>query len=70
MNFKMHLLWVSLQSRLSANHKDDNEIIPRAMHRSPDILSKADKNPWKPQLGDDGSRLCDQVITSNGLQYP
>jgi hypothetical protein len=35
-----------------ANDKGDNEIIPRAVHRSPSICLRAEENPGKPQLGD------------------
>ena len=37
---------------LVANDKGDNEMIPGAVHRSPDICLTAEKNPGKPQLGD------------------
>jgi hypothetical protein len=43
---------LSRQSRLSANHKGDNEIIPGAVHRPPSICLKAEKNPEKHRLGD------------------
>ena len=35
-----------------ANDKDDNEMIPGAVHRSPGICLIAEENPRKPQLGD------------------
>ena len=35
-----------------ANDKDNNEMIPGAVHRSPGIFLKAEGNPGKPQLGD------------------
>ena len=34
------------------NDKGDNEMIPRAVHRSPGICLTAEENPGKPQLGD------------------
>ena len=45
-----HLPRVSRQSRLSANDKGDNEIIPGAVHRAPDIYLTAEESPGKPQL--------------------
>ena len=39
-------------SRLAANDKGDNEIIPGAVHRSPGIYLIAEENPGEPQLGD------------------
>ena len=41
---------VSRQPRLSANDKDGNEVMPRAVHRSPSIWFAAEENPGKPQL--------------------
>jgi hypothetical protein len=32
----------------------DNEMIPRAVQKSPGIYLTADVNPGKPQLGDSG----------------
>ena len=40
------------QLHLSTTDKDDNEIIPEVVHRSPGIYLMADENPEKPQLGD------------------
>ena len=37
---------------LVANDKGDNEMILRAVHRSPGICLIAKENPRKPQLGD------------------
>ena len=34
-----------------ANDKGDNEMIPGAVHRSPDTCLTAEENPGKPQLG-------------------
>ena len=39
------------QSRLSANNKGHNEMIPEAVHRSPGVYLTAEENPRKPQLG-------------------
>ena len=39
----------------------DNKMIPRAVHRSPDICLTAEEYPEKPQLGDRQNKgLCDQ----------
>ena len=43
---------VSHQSRLSANDKGDNEMIPAVVHISPGIYLIAEENPGKPQLED------------------
>jgi hypothetical protein len=46
---------------LAANDKDDNEMIPGAVQRSPGICLTAEENPGKPQLGDRLTKgLCDQ----------
>ena len=55
---KGHFPRVSRQSRLSANDKGDNEIIPGAVHRYPGIYLTAEEIPGKPQLGDSRRRLC------------
>ena len=34
-----------------ANDKDDNEMIPGVVHRSPVICLTAEENPGKPQVG-------------------
>ena len=34
------------------NDKDDNEMIPGTVHRSPGICLTAEENPGKPELGD------------------
>ena len=53
---------------LVANDKDDNEIIPRDVHRSPDICLTAEENPVKPQLGDRLMKgLCDQSSSQMGF---
>ena len=44
---------------MSANDKDENEMIPVVVHRSPGIFLTAEEKPGKPQLGDRGLRLCD-----------
>ena len=52
-----------------ANDKDDNEINPRAVRRSPGICLTAEENPGKPQQGDRLMKeLCD-VIASNGVPF-
>jgi hypothetical protein len=40
------------QSRLSANDKGDNEMIPGAVHRTPCIYLTVKEHRRKPQLGD------------------
>ena len=51
-----------------ANVKDDNEMIPEAVHRSPGICLTAEENPAKPQLRD---RLIKglYLIASNGVPF-
>jgi hypothetical protein len=58
----------SVTSVLSvANDKDDNEMFPGAVHRSPGICLTADENPGKPQLGDSLTKgLCDQSSPQMG----
>ena len=48
---KLSLALSVTQSCLS-DRKDDNELSPRAMHRTPEIYLKAEENPEKRQLGD------------------
>ena len=44
-----------------ANDKGDNEMILRAVHRSPGICLTAEENPWKPHLENRLIKgLCDQ----------
>ena len=43
---------MSRQSRVLANDKGNNEIIPRAVQRSTGICLTAEENSGKPQLGD------------------
>ena len=57
---KGYLPGVSCQSRLSANDKGDNGMIPGAVHRSPGTCLTAEENLEKPQLGNFRWRLCDQ----------
>ena len=52
---------VSHQSRLSVNY-DDNEMIPRAIHRSLGIYLTAEENP---QIGDCLMNGVQPVIASN-----
>ena len=47
-----HLPRVSRQSHLSVNDKGDNEMIPKAVQRSPVIYLTAEENTGKYQLGD------------------
>ena len=46
------LLASSVTSVTSVNDKGDSNMIPRTVHRSPDICLTADKNPGVPQLRD------------------
>ena len=55
-----HLPRKSCHSRLSANDKGDNEMMPGAVLRNPNICLTAEKTPGKSQLGDRLMRLCDQ----------
>ena len=53
-----------------ANDKGDNEMILRAVHRSPGICLTAEENPRKPQLEDGPMMgLCDQSSPKWG-QFP
>ena len=55
---KGHVPRESHLSHLSTYNKGDNEMTPRAVHRSPGIYFTAEENPGKPQLGetvDEGS---------------
>ena len=50
-----------------ANDEGVNEIIPEAVHRSPDICLTAEENSGKPQVGDRLVKgLCDQSSPQNG----
>ena len=50
-----------------ANDNDDNERIPRTVHRSPGIFLLAEENLGKPQLGDHLiNGLCDQSLPQMG----
>ena len=45
------------------NDKNDNEMIPEAVHRSPGICLTAEENPGKSQLGDRLMKgLCDKSL--------
>ena len=57
---------VSRQSRLSANDKGNNEMIPGAVHRSHGIYLTAEKTPGIPQLEDRQRRLRDQSSPKMG----
>ena len=50
-----------------ANDKGDNEMIPRAGHRSPGICPMAEENSGKPQLEERLMKgLCDQSSSQMG----
>ena len=52
--------------RQSANDKDNIEMIPGDVHRSPGICLTAEENPRNPQLGD---RLMKGCTTSHRLKW-
>ena len=60
----VYLPRVPRQSRLLANDKGDNEIIPGAVHRSPGIYLAAEKTPGKPQ-----ERVNEDSATSHQLKW-
>ena len=66
-------VWVPSKSPLApgvasvASDKGDNEMILGAVHRSPGICLRAEKNPRKPQIGDEGA--VRPVIVSNGVPF-
>jgi hypothetical protein len=57
-----HLPWVSRQSRLSAND-GDNEMVPRPVHRSPEICLTDEENP--PEIL--SKETNEEDIASNGV---
>ena len=59
---------MSLQSRLSANYKDI-ENIPGAVHRSPGIYLRTEENPGKPQLRGRLMKTVRPVIALNEVPY-
>ena len=59
---KGHLPRVSYQSRLSADERGNNEMIPGAVHRSPGICLTVEENPGNPQLGDRLMKAVRSVI--------
>ena len=53
-----------------ANDKGDNEMIRRAVHRSPGICLTAEENPRKPQLGNRLMKgLCNQLLPRMGSLF-
>ena len=60
---------MSNQSRLSANLKGDNEMIPVAVHRSPGVCLMTEETPGKPQLGVRLMKAVRPFIASNGVSY-
>ena len=60
---------LSRQSRLSANDKDDSEMIPGAVPKSQGIFLAAEENPGKPQLGNRVMKAVRPAIASNGVSY-
>ena len=54
-----------------ANDKDNNEMIPRAVHRCPGICLTVEENSGKPQLGDRLMKgLCDRSSPQCGPFLP
>ena len=53
-------IWMSRQSRMSANDHVDNAMTPGAVYRSPGICLTAEEKLGKPQLGDLLMKACDQ----------
>ena len=49
-----------------ANDTGDNELIPRAVHKSPGIYLTAEEYSRKPQLGDSRWSLCNQTSPQMG----
>jgi hypothetical protein len=64
---KSHLPQVLHQSRLSANDKGDNEMIPGAVHRSPSIYLTAEEKLRKLKLGARHRRLYNQSSLKMGF---
>ena len=60
---------VSRQSRLSVNDKGNNEMIPKSVHRSPDIYLMVEENPGKSQLGDRPMKAVRSVLASDRIHY-
>ena len=56
-------------SRLSAKDKDDNDIIPGAVHRFPGIYIIAEDNARKTSAKRSTMKVVRQVIASNGIPY-
>ena len=51
-----------LPRHLVANDKSNNEMIPGAVYRYPDIYLTTEENPGKPQLGDHLMKAVHRVI--------
>ena len=60
----------SLQSRLSLNDKGDKEMMPGAVHRSPDIYLTTEEIPGNPQLLDCLTKAARPAMSSDGVPYP
>ena len=52
-----------------ANDKGDNEMILRAVHKSPGICLAAEENPGKPQLGDRLMKTVRSGIALNRITF-
>ena len=69
---KSHFPPVSHQSRLSrlsANDKVANEMIPGAVDRSPGICLMTEENPGKQHLGNCLMKAVRSLFASNGVPY-
>ena len=62
-------LRVSRQSLLSANDKGDYEMIPRAVHISPDIYLTNEEKPWRTLPKRPWIKAVRSFIASNGIPY-
>ena len=65
----MQLAQSANQSCLLATDKNDNEMTPGAVHRSPGIYLMAEVNPGKPQLKVYLMKAVQLVIASNEANY-
>ena len=65
-----HLPRVSRQTHLTANDKGDNEMIPAAVHRTPDIYLTTEENSGNLKPWDCRWKLCDQSSSQWGPLSP
>ena len=62
-----HLPRAVRQSRLPANDKGDNEMIPGVVHISPSNYLTTEETPIKLQLGDHSMKAVQLFTASNGV---